>query len=122
MTVAILEHPDRDWRDLSSLSAILSGAAPAPMWVWEQVRDRLGITEITTGYGMTECPTVSASLGDDGPDVRCVTDGRILPGVEVRVVDPDTGHEVGRETDEPSIIAVIGSAGFSSNNFSAGEP
>ena len=44
-------------------------------------------------YGMTECPTVSASLGDDGPDVRCVTDGRILPGVEVRVVDED-GRDV----------------------------
>ena len=38
-------------------------------------------------YGMTECPTVSASLGDDGPDVRCLTDGRILPGVEVRLDD-----------------------------------
>ncbi len=46
-------------------------------------------------YGMTECPTVSASLGDDGPDVRCVTDGRILPGVEVRVVDAD-GRDVAR--------------------------
>src|SRR4029077_3368401 len=44
-------------------------------------------------YGMTECPTVSASLGDDGPDVRLVTDGRILPGVEVRVVD-EHGHDV----------------------------
>jgi acyl-CoA synthetase len=44
-------------------------------------------------YGMTECPTVSASLGDDGPDVRCLTDGRILPGVEVRVVDGD-GRDV----------------------------
>jgi acyl-CoA synthetase len=42
---------------------------------------------------MTECPTVSASLGDDGPDVRCITDGRILPGVEVRVVDGD-GRDV----------------------------
>jgi acyl-CoA synthetase len=38
-------------------------------------------------YGMTECPTVSASMGDDGPDVRLGTDGRILPGVEVRVDD-----------------------------------
>jgi len=38
-------------------------------------------------YGMTECPTVSASMGDDGPDIRLGTDGRILPGVEVRVVD-----------------------------------
>src|SRR4029079_19439644 len=42
--------------------------------------------------------TVSASLGDDGPDVRLATDGRILPGVEVRVVDAD-GREAapGRE-------------------------
>jgi len=38
-------------------------------------------------YGMTECPTVSASVGDDGPEIRLGTDGRVLPGVEVRVVD-----------------------------------
>jgi acyl-CoA synthetase len=38
-------------------------------------------------YGMTECPTVSASVGTDGPDIRLRTDGRVLPGVEVRVVD-----------------------------------
>jgi len=40
-------------------------------------------------YGMTECPTVSASMGDDGPEVRLGTDGRSLPGVDVRVVDAD---------------------------------
>jgi acyl-CoA synthetase (AMP-forming)/AMP-acid ligase II len=40
-------------------------------------------------YGMTECPTVSASMGDDGPEIRLRTDGRVLPGVEVRVVDGD---------------------------------
>ncbi len=44
-------------------------------------------------YGMTECPTVSASLGDDGPDIRLGTDGRILPEVDVRVVDGD-GRDV----------------------------
>jgi acyl-CoA synthetase len=44
-------------------------------------------------YGMTECPTVSASLGDDGPDIRLGTDGRILPEVDVRVVDAD-GRDV----------------------------
>ncbi|MFE9322356.1 class I adenylate-forming enzyme family protein [Nocardia sp. NPDC052278] len=55
MTVALLEHPDRRRYDLSSLSAVLSGAAPAPIWLWERVRDELGATEIVTGYGMTEC-------------------------------------------------------------------
>ena len=54
-------------------------------------------------YGMTECPTVSASLGDDGPDVRCVTDGRILPGVEVRVVDAD-GRDVGRGSEGEFLV------------------
>jgi acyl-CoA synthetase len=54
-------------------------------------------------YGMTECPTVSASLGDDGPDVRCVTDGRILPGVEVRVLDAD-GRDVGRNAEGELVV------------------
>jgi fatty-acyl-CoA synthase len=55
MTVALLEHPALRTHDLSSLSAILSGAAPAPVWLWQKVRADLGVTEITTGYGMTEC-------------------------------------------------------------------
>jgi acyl-CoA synthetase (AMP-forming)/AMP-acid ligase II len=45
-------------------------------------------------YGMTECPTVSASMGDDPVEIRLGTDGRILPGVGVRVVDTD-GTDVG---------------------------
>ena len=45
--------------------------------------------ETAPRYGMTECPTVSASVGDDGPAIRLGTDGRILPGVDVRVVDDD---------------------------------
>ncbi|MBO0729409.1 MAG: AMP-binding protein [Acidimicrobiaceae bacterium] len=39
-------------------------------------------------YGMTECPTVSACSTFDPPEVRLLTDGRILPGCEVRV-EPD---------------------------------
>jgi acyl-CoA synthetase len=37
-------------------------------------------------YGMTECPTVSASTTFDSPETRLLTDGRILAGCEVRVV------------------------------------
>lgn len=45
-------------------------------------------------YGMTECPTVSASTIFDSPDVRLSTDGRILPGCEIRVVSSD-GQDLG---------------------------
>jgi acyl-CoA synthetase len=45
-------------------------------------------------YGMTECPTVSASSSFDSPEVRLLTDGRILPGCDVRVVASD-GRNLG---------------------------
>ena len=44
-------------------------------------------------YGMTECPTVSASYGYDPVEIRLQTDGHLLPGVELRVLDSD-GHDV----------------------------
>jgi acyl-CoA synthetase len=43
-------------------------------------------------WGMTECPVVTASSRFDPREVRCGTDGRIVPGCEVRVVDTDGGE------------------------------
>jgi fatty-acyl-CoA synthase len=102
MTIGLIEHPDRRARDLSSVFAILSGAAPAPVWLWEPVRGELGITEITTGYGMTETGgAMTLSLPEDSADRHSLTVGRPklagvagLPGgalCEYRTVDPMTG-------------------------------
>jgi acyl-CoA synthetase (AMP-forming)/AMP-acid ligase II len=44
-------------------------------------------------YGMTECPTVAASYGYDPVEIRLETDGRLLPGIELRALDAD-GHDV----------------------------
>jgi fatty-acyl-CoA synthase len=78
MTVALLEHPDVRTRDLSSLRAILSGAAPAPVWLWEKVRDTLGVTEIVTGYGMTEQGgAMTLSLPEDPLERLSETVGRV---------------------------------------------
>ena len=77
MTVALLEHPGRAGYDLSSLTAILSGAAPAPVWVWQKVRSELGISEITTGYGMTECGgAMTLTLPEDPLEFHASTVGR----------------------------------------------
>jgi fatty-acyl-CoA synthase len=78
MTVALVEHPRRTEFDLSSVFALLSGAAPAPVWLWEQARDRLGITEIVTGYGMTEAGgAMTLSLPEDPFEVVSTTVGRV---------------------------------------------
>lgn len=104
MTVALLEHPDRRTRDLSSLFALLSGAAPAPAWLWQQVRDELGVCEVTTGYGMTECGgAMTLTLPEDPVERHAGTVGRPkLAGAagiaadggalcEYRTVDPIDG-------------------------------
>jgi fatty-acyl-CoA synthase len=77
MAVAIIEHPDRHNFDLSSLSAILCGSAPAPVWIWEKFRDELGIEEIVTGYGMTESGgAMTLTLPEDPLELSSITVGR----------------------------------------------
>lgn len=106
MTIALLEHPDRKTRDLSSLRAILSGAAPAPTWVWDRARTELGITEVTTGYGMTECGgATTLTLPEDPIEMHVETVGAPkLAGAasvgydgrhcEYRTADPITGEHL----------------------------
>lgn len=106
MTTALLEHPRRTEFDLSSAFAMLSGAAPSPVWLWERVRTELGITEVTTGYGMTECGgAMTLSLPEDPLDRASHTVGRPkLAGVaglagsgaltEYKTVDPETGEDL----------------------------
>jgi fatty-acyl-CoA synthase len=105
MTVALLEYPGLADFDLSSLTAILSGAAPAPVWLWQKVQAELGVTEITTGYGMTECGgAMTLTLPEDPLEYHASTVGRPkLAGAagiagrdgdlcEYRTVDPVTGE------------------------------
>lgn len=106
MSVALLEHPDRANYDLSSLTAILSGAAPGPVWLWERVRDELGITEIVTGYGMTECGgAMTLTLPEDELALTSTTVGRPklagaagVPGADAltdyKTVDPESGVDL----------------------------
>ncbi len=47
-------------------------------------------------WGMTECPSVTASAPFEPKEIRCGTDGRVAPGCEVRVIGPD-GHLLGSD-------------------------
>ncbi len=105
MAVAMIEHPDRGAYDLSSLAAILCGSAPAPVWIWEKFRYDLGISEIVTGYGMTECGgAMTLTLPEDPLELSSTTVGRPklagvagLPGgdlVQYLTVDPVTGEQL----------------------------
>jgi fatty-acyl-CoA synthase len=77
MTVALLEHPEAKTFDLSTLTAVLSGSAPGPAWLWQRVARDLGATEIVTGYGMTETGGAQTlSLPEDSYELTATTVGR----------------------------------------------
>ncbi|MCX2929984.1 class I adenylate-forming enzyme family protein [Mycobacterium sp. CVI_P3] len=71
MALAMVESPARRDFDLSSLRAVLCGSAPAPIRLWQQIRDELGVKEIVTGYGMTECGGAMALTLPEDPLTRC---------------------------------------------------
>ncbi|MCB0996288.1 MAG: FadD3 family acyl-CoA ligase [Acidimicrobiales bacterium] len=102
----ILNHPDLDSFDMSSLRLSVTGAAAIPVEMVLQMRKRLGFETIVTGYGLTETHgIVTMCRHDDDPETIATTSGRAIPGVEVLVVDDDN-NEVPR--GEPGEIVVRG--------------
>jgi acyl-CoA synthetase (AMP-forming)/AMP-acid ligase II len=103
-------HPDRASYDLSSLFALVSGAAPAPMWLWERARSDLGVTEITTGYGMTEAGgAMTLTLPEDPAERLISTVGRVkLAGPAGELVAPKEIEELLSGHPGVSQVYVVG--------------
>ncbi|MGO9857719.1 MAG: FadD3 family acyl-CoA ligase [Acidimicrobiales bacterium] len=83
---AILDHPQRDAHDLSSLRVAVTGAADIPVELIRRVHAELPFSMIVTGYGLTEGGTASATTAGDDPEAIATTVGRARPGFELRVV------------------------------------
>jgi len=90
MFIAILDHPDFEQYDLSSLRTGIMAGSPCPTEVMTRVIKQMHMKEITIAYGMTETSPVSfQSSVDDPVDLRVSTIGRIHPHLEVKIVDSD---------------------------------
>lgn len=85
----LIEHPDLHRRDRSSLR--IAYVLTVDTDVLDTVADKLGIPGVMTGYGMTETTTVlTRNRWDDPREVRHTTQGRVLPDIELKIVDPQT--------------------------------
>jgi fatty-acyl-CoA synthase len=106
MFIALLSHPDLDRFHLGSLRTGCMAGSPCPVEVMRQVIDRLGMSDVTIAYGMTETSPVSFQTAADDPlERRVTTVGKVQPHLEVKIVDPE-----GRVTrrGEPGEICVRG--------------
>jgi fatty-acyl-CoA synthase len=97
MFIAELGHPDLASFDLSSLRTGIMAGSPCPIEVMRKVMDVMHMSEVTIAYGMTETSPVSTQTSTADPVERRVsTVGRVLPHVESKIVDPETGRTVPR--------------------------
>ena len=95
MFIAVLEHPEFKNYTFNLRTGIMAGA-PCPIAVMKKVVNDMGATEITIAYGQTEAsPVCTQTRVDDSIRHRVETVGRVLPGIEAKIVDPATGKELG---------------------------
>jgi cyclohexanecarboxylate-CoA ligase len=80
-------------RDTSSLQYIVSGSAPVPPSLVQEVRDTFGV-RLYSLWGMTENGPVTMSRSDDPWDWAAQSDGRATGGMQVRI-DPIPGRSDG---------------------------
>ncbi|MGO9558113.1 MAG: AMP-binding protein [Acidimicrobiales bacterium] len=103
MFAALADFEGATGSELASVRLACSGAAPLAEATAERFEQKFGVP-VWQGYGLTEAsPTVTFPDLSGRRQVSSV--GIPLPGVEVRVVDPD-GHDV--ETGDPGEILVRG--------------
>ena len=90
MFIAMLDHPDFHRFDLLTLRTGIMAGSPCPVEVMRRVVEKMHMHEVTIAYGMTETSPVSfQSACDDPIERRVSTVGRILPHLEVKIVDSD---------------------------------
>lgn len=106
MLIALLDHPDREKYDLSSLQAIMSGAATVPASLVRRTTETLGC-RTTILFGQTEMHGVIAQTRvTDSPEDQSETVGQPLPHLEVKIADEVTGEV--RPIGEPGEICCRG--------------
>ena len=91
MLIDFFANPAAAQRDLSSLSALAGGGAAMPETVANLLQTRFGIA-YNEAYGMTE--TASFLLGNPPARGKRQCLGVITPGVDARIVDPETLREL----------------------------
>lgn len=91
MLIAMLENPDLGKRDLSSLRAVISGAATVPVELVERTKKALDC-DFSIVYGMTEGPIVLQTHLTDAPRDQSETVGQPQANVELAIFDPNTNE------------------------------
>lgn len=95
MFIAMLEHAQFNNFDFSSLRTGIMAGSPCPIEVMKKVIDKMNMREIVIVFGQTEAsPGCTMTTTSDSIDKRVNTVGRAFPGVECKIIDPESDEEL----------------------------
>ena len=95
MFITMLEHAQFNNFDFSSLRTGIMAGSPCPIEVMKKVIDKMNMREIVIVFGQTEAsPGCTMTTTSDSIDKRVNTVGRAFPGVECKIIDPESGEEL----------------------------
>lgn len=106
IALALAKHPMVDQYDLSSVTNLMSGAAPLGFDVQALCAKRLKCT-VKQGWGMTELSPVATALPAmtwDELEKLGATSGKLVPNSEGKIVDPQSGADVDPTTEGEILI------------------
>lgn len=108
MYIAMLEQPTFKDYDFSHMRTGIMAGSPCPVKVMTQVVEQMNMREITICYGQTEAsPVCTQTNTDDSLEHRVSTVGRVMQGIEAKIVDPETG-----ETCPPNVPGEFCARGY----------
>jgi fatty-acyl-CoA synthase len=95
MFITLLQQKSFDTFDLTSLRTGIMAGSPCPIKTMSETIERMHMRDITICYGMTETsPVVAQTATGDSLEKKTSTVGRSMPGVELKIVDPETRLEL----------------------------
>jgi acyl-CoA synthetase (AMP-forming)/AMP-acid ligase II len=103
MSLELMNHPDRDKYDLSSLKDITAGGAPRPVIHVAQLRQEFPNAQPALGYGLTETNAVGCMNFWGNYAAKPGSTGRSAPYVEVAILGASDEHLPSGETGEIGI-------------------
>ena len=95
MFIAMFNHSDFAKTDFSHIRTGIMAGANCPADLMRRAADEMNMKEIISVYGQTEA-SPGCTMGEVNEDIdhRVETVGSAFPGVECKIIDPETGEEL----------------------------
>ena len=95
MFIAMFNHPDFSKTDFSYMRTGIMAGANCPADLMRRAADEMNMREIISVYGQTEA-SPGCTMGEVNEDIdhRVETVGSAFPGIECKIIDPETGEEL----------------------------